>query len=47
MRKPYKFGQLSNDVRCAKCGRPIKLNVISRKEEAPSLCFKCFKKINK
>ena len=47
MKKPYKFDQVSNEVKCIKYRRPIKLNVISRKGDDPRLCFKCFKKVDK
>ncbi len=43
MKKPYKFDQVSSDVRCSICHKPLKLNVIDRKNN-PKLCYKCSKK---
>ncbi len=39
MRKPFNCNELS-DVRCEICGKPLKKNLVSRKEKRGLICYK-------
>ena len=40
MKKPFHFTERTPDVRCLQCGRPLKNNLVARKEFKPTLCYK-------
>jgi len=45
MKKPYKFTEKSHlDCQTTRCRAKLKMNVVARKLETPTLCYKCFKK---
>jgi hypothetical protein len=39
MKKQYKFNELSN-VKCIKCGKKLKMNLVSKKPTA-KICYAC------
>lgn len=39
-KKPFHFTDRDPNVKCRTCGRPIKRNLIFRKQSKPELCFK-------
>lgn len=41
MKKPYRHDEVSNVV-CSVCGRPLKRNVVERKENKPDKCYRCY-----
>jgi len=41
MKKPYNYKKLSEKVVCAKCRKPMKMNLITRNDLA-DLCYKCW-----
>lgn len=42
MKKPFSYTERDPKVRCKKCGRGIKKNVIQRKSRPPDLCYACY-----
>ena len=40
-KKPYNFRAINKKVLCEDCGRPLKRNVLDRKEKNPRFCYKC------
>jgi hypothetical protein len=43
MKKPYKHTELDETVKCGKCKRPLKKNVVTRKLKTPNRCYRCYK----
>ncbi len=40
-KKPFEFNELSEDVKCKDCGKPLKKNIVARKER-PRQCYACY-----
>ncbi len=49
MKKPFKFTEMDEHVKCFTpgCNRPIKKNVVVRKDDGPIICYGCSEIIKK
>jgi hypothetical protein len=47
VKKPYKYTERTEDVRCVRCDRPLKRSVVERKANRPRLCYACHRESRK